>query len=131
MSEKKVIGLDYSHNNKLTLEASSYSDFTHFLFTSGYKLGKIQAGFDSLAKMKNYSMIVLSSPTNRKFTEEEIEILDEYVKNGGSLLIVSTRGGDYVNKTNLNELTSRFGFEFLPDEVNDSMNYVNLRRDRC
>lgn len=128
MSDKVTIGLDYSHNNKLTLEASSYSEFTQFLFSSGYKLGKIQAGFDSLKKLEVYDMILFSTPNNKRIPEDEIEILEQYVKNGGNLLIISSSGGDHTNNTNLNELTSKFGFEFVEDEVNDSMNYINLQK---
>ena len=128
MPEKATIGLDYSHNNKLTLEVSSFNEFTHFLFTSGYKLGKIQAGFDSLKKLEGYDAIILSTPNNKRIEPNEIEIIEKYVKNGGSLLVLSSMGGDYSNKTNLNELTHQFGFEFVSDEVNDSMNYINLQR---
>ena len=128
MPEKATIALDYSHNNKLMIESSSYNEFTHFLFNSGYKLGKIQAGFDSLKKLQGYDAIILSTPNNKKLEPSEIEILEEYVKKGGSLLILSSMGGDYTNKTNLNELTIKFGFEFLSDGVQDSMNYVNLQK---
>lgn len=123
-----TIGLDYSHNNILTLEASSYADFTQFLFTSGFKLGKVEAGFDLLTNFEKYDVIILSTPKNINLRSNEIENLENYVKNGGSLLIFSSSGGDYTNKTNLNELTQRFGFEFESDEVNDSMNYVFLQK---
>jgi len=128
MPDEPVIGLDYTHNNHLTLEAPSYADFTEFLFSSGYKLGKIEAGFDSLQKLETYDAILLSSPKNTNLESNEIDVLEEYVKNGGSLLIVSSSGGDRINGTNLNELTSKFGFEFVPDEINDSMNYVNFQK---
>ncbi len=128
MPEKVTIGLDYSHNNKLTLESSSYNEFTHFLFTSGYKLGKIQAGFNSLKKLENYNAIILSSPFNKNLEKDEIEIIEEYVRKGGNILILSSMGGDHTNKTNLNELTQKFGFEFVSDEVNDSMSYINFQR---
>ena len=126
--EAALIVLDYSHNNKLTLEATSYSDFIQFLFTSGFKIGKIQAGFDSLEKLKKYNLVLLSSPRNNKISDKEIEVLEKYVKNGGSLFVISSGGGDYKNRTNLNELTQKFKFEFDPDEINDSMNYVNLQK---
>ena len=91
MSQQQVkIALDYSHNNKLTLEASSYTDFTHFLFSSGYKLGKIQAGMDSLSKLEPYDCVILSSPNSTNLSDQEISVLEEYVKNGGSLLILSS-----------------------------------------
>lgn len=128
MEKKHSIALDYSHNNMLTLEASSYTDFTQFLFASGYKLGKIEAGFGSVMTLKDYDAIVISSPKNIDLTPQEIENLEQYVKNGGGLLLVSTRGGDYVNRTNLNELTKKFGFRFVADEVSDSVNYVSLQK---
>jgi hypothetical protein len=128
MKNDIAVGLDYSHNNMLTLEASSYADFTQFLFTSAYKLGKIEAGFHSLEKVKNYNAIVMSIPKNTNLAPKEIEVLEEYVRTGGSLLIAGSRGGEYVNRTNINELTRKFGFEFVTDEINDSVNYVNLQK---
>lgn len=128
MSGDLTIGLDYSHNNMLTLEESSYADFTQFLFASGYKLGKIEAGFASATKLKDYNAIIISTPKNINLNPQEIENLEQYVKNGGSLLIISTRGGDYINRTNLNSLTQYFGFEFAIDDISDSVRYVNLQK---
>ncbi|MFX0031821.1 MAG: hypothetical protein ACFE8E_04120 [Candidatus Hodarchaeota archaeon] len=122
-----AIGLDYSHNNMLSLEAPSYADFTQFLFNSGYKLGKIEAGF-STEKLGNYDVVIMSTPKNINLSPKELESLKEYVKKGGSLLVIGARGGDYLNRTNLNELTRNFGFEFTPDEISDSVTYVNLQK---
>jgi hypothetical protein len=44
------------------------------------------------------------------------------------LLIIGAQGGDYSNRTNLNELTRKFGFEFVNDEVFDSVSYVNMQK---
>lgn len=128
MSNIITIGLDYSHNNMLTLEASSYADFTQFLFASAYKIGKIEAGFYTSEKLQDYNAIIMSTPRNVDLKPKEIEILEQYVRNGGSLLIVGARGGDYLNRTNLNELTQRFGFKFSIDEIFDSVSYVNLQK---
>lgn len=122
------IGLDYSHNGMLTLEASSYADFTQFLFASGYKLGKIEAGFYALEKARIYDAVIVSIPKNINLKPEEIDVLEEYVRTGGSLLIIGSRGGEYLNRTNINELVRKFGFEFFTDEVNDSVNYINLQK---
>lgn len=128
MKNDITIGLDYSHNNMLVLEASSYADFTQFLFTSAYKLGKIEAGFQSLEKVKNYNAIIMSTPKNMNLSPREIDVLEQYVRTGGSLLIIGSQGGEYGNRTNINELTRKFGFEFITDEINDSVNYVNLQK---
>ncbi len=128
MNGKTSIAFDYSHNNFLTLESSSFGEFTQFLFASGYKLGKIETGFNSLDNLEKYNVIILSTPRNTSLKLNEIKILEKYVKNGGSLLIVSSSGGDYTNGTNLNDLTQKFGFEFVSDEINDSVNYINLQK---
>ncbi|MFX1380148.1 MAG: hypothetical protein ACFFA4_13760 [Promethearchaeota archaeon] len=128
MNGKATIALDYSHNNILTLESSSFNEFTQFIFTSGYKFGKIESGFNSINELKKYNTIILSTPKNTKLQPNEINTLENYVKTGGSLLIVSSTGADYTNSTNLNELTRKFGFEFVSDEVQDSVNYINLQK---
>ncbi|MFX1418568.1 MAG: hypothetical protein ACFE9N_06580 [Promethearchaeota archaeon] len=128
MNGKATLGLDYSHNNILALESSSFGEFTQFLFSSGFKIGKIESGFNSVDELKKYNTIILSTPKNTKLQPNEIKILESYVKNGGSLLIVSSTGGDYTNGTNLNDLTRKFGFEFVSDEIYDSVNYVNLQK---
>lgn len=128
LNGKATIGLDYSHNNILVLESSSFGEFTQFLFTSGYKLGKIESGFNSLNELKKFNMIILSTPKNTNLQQTEIKNLENYIKGGGSLLIVSSTGGDFANNTNLNELTRKFGFEFELDEIYDSVNYVNLQK---
>ena len=118
-----AVGLDYSHNNMLTLEASSYADFTQFLFASAYKLGKIEAGFYALEKARIYDAVIISMPKNVNLKPKEVEVLEEYVRTGGSLLIIGSRGGEYLNRTNINELVSKFGFEFVTDEVNERSNF--------
>jgi Arc/MetJ-type ribon-helix-helix transcriptional regulator len=128
MSGNISIGLDYSHNNMLTLEASSYADFTQFLFSSAYKIGKIEAGFYTLEKINDYNGIIMSTPRNIDLKPKEIEIIENYVRNGGNVLIIGARGGDYLNRTNLNELTQEFGFRFAFDEIFDSVTYVNLQK---
>ncbi len=128
MTGEAIIGLDYGHGNILTLEASSFTEFIQFLFTSGYKIGKIESGFNSITELRKYRTIIISTPKNTNLKTNEIENLKKYVKGGGSLLITSSSGGDYGNNTNLNELTRNFGFEFAPDEVNDSVNYVHLQK---
>ena len=83
---------------------------------------------NSLKDLKRYKAIILSTPRNVSLKPNEIKTLINYVKNGGNLLITSSSGGDHTNKTNLNELTRNFGFEFVSDEINDSVNYVNLQK---
>ena len=127
---KKSIVFDYSHNNTLTLESPSYSDFTEYLFGSSFALGKIQAGFTSVDKLKKYKCLVIGGPRETIFQPNEIEVIVEYIKNGGNLLVINDEGGDYGANTNLNDLTRNFGFEFNSDIMFDSMNFISSQQNR-
>jgi Arc/MetJ-type ribon-helix-helix transcriptional regulator len=119
----KSICFDYSHNNRLEIENTAYTEFIHFLFNSSYKIGKITTGITS-EKLEPYDVLVLGSPFESDFTSHEIEIIVNFVKEGGGLWVIHDDGGDVSNQTNLNEITSTFGFTFNPDTLSDSMNYV-------
>jgi hypothetical protein len=122
---KNSVCFDYSHNNTLTIESPSYSDFTQFLFGSSYQLGKVQAGFSSLEKIQKYRLVVIGGPRESSFTSTEIRVLVQFVQLGGNLLIISDEGGDYGTNCNLSALTKYFGFEYNPDIILDSVNFHN------
>jgi len=55
MTKDIAIGLDYSHNNKLTIENNAFTDFIQYFFDSDFKLGKIEAGL-TYDKLKKYEI---------------------------------------------------------------------------
>ncbi len=123
MSTEYNIGFDYSHNNTLIIEDPGFTDFIEFLFNSDLKLGKIEAGI-TYEKLSAYNIFIISVPIAESYlTPEEIEDLLKYVKDGGSLLIISDKGGDHDNKNNLSELTKHFGIKFNPDQLFDNENF--------
>jgi len=123
---EKTICFDHSHNNKLSIESSSYSEFIDYIFSSGFKVGHIKQGI-SAEKLNVYNLFIIGCPFGLLFDLEEIEIIEQYVKNGGSLFIISDGGGDHENETNLNDIAEKFGFKFNSDFVLDSMNYIRLQ----
>jgi len=117
------IGFDYSHQNKLIIEDPGFNDFIEYLFNSNLKLGKIEAGI-SYKKLSDYNVFIIGVPVaDSHINSEEIEDLINYVKDGGSLLIINDKGGDFENKNNLNELTENFGIKFNPDQLFDNENF--------
>ena len=123
MMEEKAIGFDYSHNNKLTIENDAFTDFIQYLFNSDFKLGKIEAGI-TYEKLSNYNIFIIGAPTKGpKFEAEEIYLLVKYVNDGGSLLIIHDKGGDYQNDINFSDLTSHFGITFNSDRLFDNKVY--------
>jgi len=123
MSTEYNIGFDYSHKNKLIIEDPGFTDFIEFLFNSDLKLGKIEAGI-SYEKLSAYNIFIIGVPIAEAYlTPEEIEDLLKYVKDGGSLLIINDKGGDYENKNNLSELTKHFGIKFNHDQLFDNEDF--------
>ena len=119
MPNQVSIGFDHSHNNKLTIENSAFTIFIQYLFLSELKLGKIEKGL-TYEKMKQYEMFIIGVPYLSKFDSYEIEDIIEYVKKGGSLIVINDAGGDYENKNNLSELTKNFGIKFNSDYLFDN-----------
>ena len=99
MTKENAIGFDHSHNNKLTIENNAFMDFIQYLFNSDFKLGKITAGIDA-KKLSPYDLFIIGVPTLTKLDPDEITDIVNYVKKGGSLLVVNDEGGDYRNKNN-------------------------------
>ncbi|MHA1672299.1 MAG: Gldg family protein [Promethearchaeota archaeon] len=120
---ENTICFDYSHNNTLSIESPSNADFTQFLFTSSFRLGKIQAGFTDIEKLKKYNVIVIGGPRESNFSPEEIKVIVEYVRKGGNLLVFHNEGGDYGTDSNLSELTQFFGFKYKNNIMFDSVNF--------
>ncbi|MFW9902295.1 MAG: hypothetical protein ACFFDY_13595 [Candidatus Thorarchaeota archaeon] len=119
-----TIGFDYSHNNKLTIENTTFSDFVQYLFDSDFKLGKIEAGI-SFEKLTKYDLFIIGVPhLGSNLDMDEINDLIKYVKEGGSLLVINDGGGDYENKNNLSELTQNFGIRFNSDRLFDDKNFT-------
>ncbi len=123
MLNEKAIGFDYSHNNKLVIENETFTDFIQYLFNSDFKLGKIEAGI-SYEKLNKYNIFIIGVPTtDSNLNPDEIEALVKYVNDGGSLLLLNDKGGDYDNKNNLSELSKHFGIIFNSDRLFDDKNF--------
>ena len=119
-----AIGFDHSHNNKLTIENTTFTDFIQYLFDSDFKLGKIEAGIN-YEKLSKYDLFIIGVPNlGPDLDKDEINDLVKYVKEGGSLLVINDGGGDYENKNNLSELTQNFGTKFNSDRLYDNNNFV-------
>ena len=120
---KKKLGFDYTHNNKLTIENNAFTDFIQYLFDSDFQLGKIEAGINT-EKLAGYDLFIIGVPhLGPNLGLDEIKDLIDYVKDGGSLLIINDGGGDYENKNNLSELTKNFGISFNNDILYDNKSF--------
>ncbi|MFX0139553.1 MAG: hypothetical protein ACFFDN_38280 [Candidatus Hodarchaeota archaeon] len=117
-----AIGFDQTHNNKLTIENTTFTDFIQTLFDSDFKLGKIEAGI-TYKKLTKYDLFIIGVPNLTSLDSYEINDLIKYVEDGGSILVINDGGGDYENKNNLSELTKNFGISFNSDILFDNKNF--------
>jgi hypothetical protein len=68
------------------------------------------------------TMLVIGCPRKSTLTQDEIETIVKYVREGGNLLAITDAGGDAANETNLSELTAVFGIEIEATTVRDTKN---------
>ncbi len=131
-----VIGFDLGHNNNIT--SKELTNLTSIL-NSTFSPGGVILLRDELTSdlLGGLDVLVILAPTS-SYTENEIEIVEEYIKRGKSLLTAT----GFRNQTNepLNILMNQFGINFnLSSSViressrkpieNQSIHYFDLPRN--
>lgn len=108
-SSKATILFDLSHNEMLTPSEgidSEYTDFISLLNSLNLEIKKNEDAEINDQLLKNTELLVIGNPVNEYFSKEEITSIVKFVRHGGSLLLVSEYGADYLQKTNLNDIAA-------------------------
>lgn len=108
---RKTILFDLNHNEMLTLE-DEFSDFLKLLQNLNLKIKKNKNKDLTRKILEDVDVLVLGNPIDDYFSNIEIKDIVNYVRVGGNLMLVSEYGADFLQKTNLNELATNFGFFF-------------------
>lgn len=116
--EGPVILIDEAHNNFHTL-SGRYKPFAEILEKDGYKV-KSNAEIFTIENLSRAKILVISNalnernredwtlPTPSAFTIEEIDVVEEWIKNGGNLFLIA----DHMPFPGAAELLARkFGFQ--------------------
>jgi hypothetical protein len=109
--QSKVILIDLSHGEMLTLD-DDFSDFLKLLHNLNFKIEKNDNKDLTKKVLDNIDVLILGNPIDDYFSNIEIKEIVNFVRLGGSLLLVSEYGADYLQKTNLNDISTHFGFLF-------------------
>lgn len=117
--EGPVVFIDEGHFNFHTKDGR-YLAFTRLLERDGYNVQSFNGEFET-KKLQNCKILVIANalnelnkdnwslPTPSAFTDEEIDILQNWVKDGGSLFLIA----DHMPWPGASEsLANRFGFRF-------------------
>ena len=74
----------------------------------------------SEAVLKNYDVLTICSNTPLKYTDAELQLIREFVENGGGLLLASSTSRferdvrEPISKLGINHVASLFGARFIP-----------------
>ena len=83
-----------------------------------------------LDKMRSANLFVVGEP-KALFTPDEINILKQYLEQGGNLLIIQGEQGDSKNSTNLNDFLKEYGIQFHGDSVVRTSYYKYFHPKQC
>ncbi len=131
-----VIGIDLGHNNNITSkELTNLTTILNSTFSSGGVVF-IRNELTSV-QLREIDVLAILSPKS-VYTEDEVEVIEEYIKTGKSILTAT----GFRNQTNepLNNLMSQFGLHFnLSSSIiressrthieNQSVHYYDLVRN--
>jgi len=124
--QSKVILIDLSHGEMLTLD-DDFSDFLKLLNNLNFKIEKNENKDLTKKVLENKDVLILGNPIDDYFSNIEIKEIVSFVRLGGSLLLVSEYGADYLQKTNLNDITNHFGFLFEKNLIKEQ----NPKNQNC
>ena len=124
--QSKVVLVDLSHGEMLTLD-EDFSDFLKLLNNLNFKVEKNENKDLTKKVLENVDVLVLGNPIDDYFSNIEIKEIVNFVRLGGSLLLVSEYGADYLQKTNLNDITNHFGFLFEKNLIKEQ----NPKNQNC
>jgi len=109
--QRKTILFDLNHSEMLTLD-DEFSDFLKLLQNLNIKIKKNENKDLTKKVLEDVDVLVLGNPIDDYFSNIEIKDIVNYVRVGGNLMLVSEYGADFLQKTNLNEIATNFGFFF-------------------
>lgn len=92
----------------LNLSESEYSEFLSLLNTLNQEIVKNENSDINENLLKKADLLVIGNPINDYFSNSEIRNIIDFVKRGGSLLLVSEYGGDSLQKTNINDISGNY-----------------------
>jgi len=124
--QRKTILFDLNHNEMLTLD-NDFSDFLKLLHNLNFKIEKNENKDLTKKVLENIDVLILGNPIDDYFSNIEIKEIVNFVRLGGSLLLVSEYGADYLQKTNLNDIANHFGFLFEKNLIKEQ----NPKNQNC
>ncbi len=123
--KKTTTLIDLSHNEMLNIEEEEFSEFFKLLQRFNTKIKKNENRDLSQELLQDIDILIIGNPIDDYFSNIEIKAIVDFVRIGGNLLILSEYGADYLQKTNLNDISgTHFGIYFQKNLIKE-LNSVN------
>ncbi|TFG07788.1 MAG: hypothetical protein EU539_04105 [Promethearchaeota archaeon] len=118
MPKKPSILFDLSHSEMLDIREKEFSEFLALLRSLDLRI-KINENKNITGKiLENIDILIIGNPIDNYFSSIEIKSIIDFVREGGNLLLISEYGSDYLQKTNLNDISGKyFGIYFQKNIV--------------
>ncbi|MFX1377653.1 MAG: hypothetical protein ACFFA4_01040 [Promethearchaeota archaeon] len=124
---KKTVLIDLAHNEMLNTDEDEFSEFLDLLRKQDLKIIKNENSHITREILENIDLLILGNPIDDFFSSLEIKHIIDYVRNGGGLLLLSEYGADYLQKTNLNDISGKFGIFFEKNIIKE----INSNNQNC
>ncbi len=124
---KKTILFDVAHNEMLNIEDKEFSEFSNLLRRLDINIKKNESEHLTKEMVRGVDLLVIGNPIDDFFSTPEVKIIVDYVRSGGGLLLLSEYGSDYLQKTNINDISGKFGIKFEKNLIKE----VNKANQNC
>ncbi|MDX1798644.1 MAG: hypothetical protein R3255_08350, partial [Candidatus Lokiarchaeia archaeon] len=124
---KKTVLFDLAHNEMLNIDEEDFSEFIDLIKKLDYKVKKNEGGHITKEILEDIDLLILGNPIDDFFSSPEIKHIVDHVRNGAGLLLISEYGADYLQKTNLNDISSKFGIFFEKNIIKE----MNSNNNNC
>ncbi|MFW9866247.1 MAG: DUF4350 domain-containing protein [Candidatus Thorarchaeota archaeon] len=111
----------------LNIEDSEFAEFTNLLRKLDVNVQKNENENLTQDILKQVELLIIGNPINDFFSSDEIKDILDFVRTGGGLLLFSEYGSDYLQKTNLNDISGKFGITFEKNLIKE----VNKENQNC
>lgn len=108
----------------LNIEDEEFSEFINLLKRLDLKIKRNEKENITKEVLDKSDLLVIGNPINDFFSSIEIKNIVDFVRSGGGLLLLSEYGADFLQKTNLNDISGKFGIFFEKNIIKEA-NSVN------
>ena len=126
---KKTALIDLNHNEMLNIHEDDFSEFLGLLGSFNLKIRTNENKNITDKVLQNIDILIIGNPIDEYFSSIEIKSIIDFVREGGNLLLISEYGADYLQKTNLNDLSGKYFGIYFQKNIVRKYNKINQNCD--